>query len=298
MSDATLFQIKPIVGVSQKRPTISLLNKSDSGVLTFRSRWCYCARIITASARVLVFVLFVFRLPAVLVPARARLRQVGHRAAAAAAAGAAVAEAVDHEHPALFLPLRALLQEDRLHAAEDHRADEVPVVPDAQEPSVHLHPCALPGPEYRTSEVQVPCPAVPAGYCRHRPPDLDFRLACAQVVGHAPAAKDGNQAPPSRRVCLAIRGVQLAQVNLSRGRQALHPLRVCLAVRGVQMAQVRHLSPEQQALHPIRACLSAGRDQMAWANRRARAPEVSLQFFHAHRALVFLAQMAEEKCVR
>ena len=33
MSDATLFQIKPIVGVSQKRPTISLLNKSGSGTL-------------------------------------------------------------------------------------------------------------------------------------------------------------------------------------------------------------------------------------------------------------------------
>src|SRR5215469_3657565 len=34
------FRLNPIVGVSQKRPAISLLNKSDSGVFTFRSRWC------------------------------------------------------------------------------------------------------------------------------------------------------------------------------------------------------------------------------------------------------------------
>jgi len=176
---------------------------------------------------------------------------------------------VDHEHPALFLSRRALLQEDRLHAAAHHPADGLPAVSDAQDPSAHLHPCALPGPEYRTSEVRVPCPAVPVGYCPHRPPnpDLDFRLACAQAAGHVPAAKGEDQAPPSRRVCLAVRGVQMAQVN--------------------------HLSRGPQALHPLRVCLSAGRDQMAWANRRARAPEVSLQFFHAHRALVFLVQMAE-----
>jgi len=219
---------------------------------------CY-AKIIAALAVALLFRAFSFR--PLVSPGLALLQQALHPV---------VGRQVDREHPALFLSHRALHQEDRLHAAEDHRADEVPVVPDAQEPSAHLHQCALPGPEYRTSEVHVPCPAVPAGYCRHRPPDLDFRLACAQVIGHAPAAKDGNQALPSRRVCLAVRGVQLAQVNLSRDRQALHPLRVCL---------------------------SAGRDQMAWANHLARAPEVSLQFFHAHRALVFLVQMAEVKYV-
>jgi len=192
-------------------------------------------------------------------PGPARLQQALHPVAG---------RQVDHhERPALFLSGHALHQGDRLHSAADHRADELPAVPDAQDPSAHLHRCAPLGPEYRTSEVQGFCPAVPAD-CRHRPPnpDLGFRLACAQVAGHVPVAKDGNQAPLSRRVCLAVRGVQMAQVNLSRGPQALQPLRVCL---------------------------SAGRDQMAWANRRARAPEVSLQFFHAHRALAFLVQMAE-----
>jgi len=118
------------------------------------------------------------------------------------------------------------------------------------------------------------------------------------VAGHVPVAKDGNQAPLSRRVCLAVRDVQMAQVrHLSPEPQALHPLRVCLGVRGVQMAQV-NLSRGPQALQPLRVCLSAGRDQMAWANRRARAPEVSLQFFHAHRALAFLVQMAEANHLR
>lgn len=219
-------------------------------------------------------------------PGPARLQQALHPVAG---------RQVDHhERPALFLSGHALHQGDRLHSAADHRADELPAVPDAQDPSAHLHRCAPLGPEYRTSEVQGFCPAVPAD-CRHRPPnpDLGFRLACAQVAGHVPVAKDGNQAPLSRRVCLAVRGVQMAQVrHLSPEPQALHPLRVCLGVRGVQMAQV-NLSRGPQALQPLRVCLSAGRDQMAWANRRARAPEVSLQFFHAHRALAFLVQMAE-----
>ena len=80
MSDATLFQIKPIVGVSQKRPTISLLNKSGSGIFTFRSRWCYCAKIITALAVVFLLVLFVFRLPAARGPGRDPLRQARQHA--------------------------------------------------------------------------------------------------------------------------------------------------------------------------------------------------------------------------
>jgi hypothetical protein len=56
---------------------------------------------------VLVFVLFVSRLPAVLVPARDPLRQARHRAAAAGAVGAVVAEAADHERSAFFLFGRA-----------------------------------------------------------------------------------------------------------------------------------------------------------------------------------------------
>ena len=86
------------------------LNSIVVGLFSFRSRWCYCAKIITASAGVLVSVLFVSRLPAVLVPGRDRLRQARHRAAAAAAAaasGAVVAEAADHKRPAFFLFDRA-----------------------------------------------------------------------------------------------------------------------------------------------------------------------------------------------
>ena len=77
--------------------------KSGSEIFTFRSRWCYCAKIIMASAGVLAFVPFVSHLPAVLVPARDRLRQARHRAAAAGAAGAVVAEAADHERSAFFV---------------------------------------------------------------------------------------------------------------------------------------------------------------------------------------------------
>lgn len=67
-----------------------------------------------ASAGGSVSVLFVFRLPAVLVPGRDRLRQAHRRAAAAGAAaaaavaGAVAAEAADHKHPAFFLFARAL----------------------------------------------------------------------------------------------------------------------------------------------------------------------------------------------
>lgn len=85
------------------------LNSIVVGLFSFRSRWCYCAKIIMASAGVLVFVLFVFRLLTVRGPGRDRLRQARHRAAAAAAAasGAVVAEAAGHKHPAFFLFGRA-----------------------------------------------------------------------------------------------------------------------------------------------------------------------------------------------
>ena len=84
------------------------LNSIVVGLFSFRSRWCYCAKIITALAGVLLLVLFVSHLPAVLVPGRDRLRQARHRAAAAAAAaGAVVAEAADHKRSAFFLFGRA-----------------------------------------------------------------------------------------------------------------------------------------------------------------------------------------------
>ena len=81
--------------------------KSGSGVFTFRSRWCYCAKIITAGAVAFPLVVSCFHLPVARGLGRDRLRQARHRAAAAAAAaaasGAGVAEAADHKRPAFFL---------------------------------------------------------------------------------------------------------------------------------------------------------------------------------------------------
>ena len=83
------------------------LNKKRLRSFLVRSRWCYCAKIIVAWAGVLVFLLFVFHLPAARGPGRDRLRQARHLAAAAAAAGAVVAEAAERERPAFFLFGRA-----------------------------------------------------------------------------------------------------------------------------------------------------------------------------------------------
>jgi hypothetical protein len=77
-------------------PHLSLTKKSGSEIFTSQSRWCYCAKTIMAAARVLVFLLFVFHLPAARGPGLDRLGQARHLAAAAAAAGAVVAEAADH----------------------------------------------------------------------------------------------------------------------------------------------------------------------------------------------------------
>jgi hypothetical protein len=82
------------------------LNSIVVGLFSFRSRWCYCAKIITAVAVAFLLVVSCFHLPV----ARDRLRQARHRAAAAAAAaasGAVVAEAADHKRPAFFLFGRA-----------------------------------------------------------------------------------------------------------------------------------------------------------------------------------------------
>jgi hypothetical protein len=96
VSDATLFQIKPYRWRFTETPYNFPSKKSGSEILTFRSRWCYCAKTIMASAQVLVFLLFVFHLPAARGPGLDRPGQARHLAAAAAAAGAVVAEAADH----------------------------------------------------------------------------------------------------------------------------------------------------------------------------------------------------------
>ena len=83
------------------------LNSIVVGLFTFRSRWCYCDKIIAALAVAFVLVVSSFHLPAARVPGRDRLRQARHRCAAAAA-GAVVAAAAEHERPAFFLVGRAL----------------------------------------------------------------------------------------------------------------------------------------------------------------------------------------------
>jgi hypothetical protein len=80
------------------------LNSIVVGLFTFRSRCCYCDKIIAALAVAFVLVVFSSHLPAAPVPARDRLRQA-RRLAAAAGARAAAAE---RERPAFFLVGRVL----------------------------------------------------------------------------------------------------------------------------------------------------------------------------------------------
>jgi hypothetical protein len=88
------------------------------GLFSFRSRWCYCAKIITAVAVAFPLVVSCFHLRVAHGLGRDRLRQARHRAAAAAAAasGAVVAEAADHKRSAFFLfgraPHRWLLHQE------------------------------------------------------------------------------------------------------------------------------------------------------------------------------------------
>ena len=51
------------------------LNSIVVGLFTFRSRWCYCAKIIAALAVAFLLVVFFVHLPAARVPGRDRLRQ-------------------------------------------------------------------------------------------------------------------------------------------------------------------------------------------------------------------------------
>ncbi len=83
-------------------------------LFTFRSRCCYCDKIIAALAVAFVLVVFSSHLPAAPVPARDRLRQARRLAAAAAAVVVVVvvvvvvAAAAERERPAFFLVGRAL----------------------------------------------------------------------------------------------------------------------------------------------------------------------------------------------
>jgi len=108
------------------------LNSIVVGLFTFRSRCCYCDKIIAALAAAFLLVPSFSRLPAALAlaPVRAQLRQVHRRVAVAAAAavalvavaaarvaaGAAVAApTADHRHPVLFLFGRVLHLQVRHH---------------------------------------------------------------------------------------------------------------------------------------------------------------------------------------
>jgi hypothetical protein len=77
------------------------------GLFTFRSRWCYCDKIIADLAVAFLLVVSSFHLPAARVPGRDRLRQARRLVAAAVAAGARAA-AAERERPAFFLVGRAL----------------------------------------------------------------------------------------------------------------------------------------------------------------------------------------------
>ena len=80
-----------------------------------------------ASALVLVFLLFVFHLPAAGGPGLDWLREARHPAAAAAAAGAVAAEAADHWRSEFFLFGRAP-HRPVLHRPEARTADGILVV--------------------------------------------------------------------------------------------------------------------------------------------------------------------------
>ena len=83
------------------------LNSIVVGLFSFRSRWCYCAKIIMAVAVAFLLVVSSFHRPAARVPGRDRMKQARRVVAAAAAAGARAA-AAERERPAFFLVGRAL----------------------------------------------------------------------------------------------------------------------------------------------------------------------------------------------
>lgn len=99
--------------VAQKNP-----NSIVVGLFSFRSHWCYCAKIIAGLAVAFLLVVASVHLPVALVPGRDGPRQADHLAvaalapaavaAAAEAAVVAVAEAADHERPGSFLSGRVL----------------------------------------------------------------------------------------------------------------------------------------------------------------------------------------------
>ena len=113
----------PLHGARKRRGT----TKSDSGVFTFRSRSCYCAKIIAALVEAFLLVASCFDLPAARDPGHVRLRQARHLADAAGAAGAVVAEAADRKRSAFFLFGRAP-HPPVLHQPEARPADGILVV--------------------------------------------------------------------------------------------------------------------------------------------------------------------------
>ena len=84
------------------------LNSIVVGLFSFRSRWCYCDKIIADLAVVFLLVVSSFHRPAARVPGRDRLKQARRLVAVAVAAAGARAAAAERERPALFLVGRAL----------------------------------------------------------------------------------------------------------------------------------------------------------------------------------------------
>src|SRR5262245_26017951 len=118
------FRYNPIVGVSQKRPTILVQQKATPEFSRSEAAGVTCAKIIAAVVEAFLLVASCFHLPAARDPGHDRLRQARHLAAAAAAAGAVVAEAADRKRPAFFLFGRAP-HPPVLHRPEARTADGI-----------------------------------------------------------------------------------------------------------------------------------------------------------------------------
>jgi hypothetical protein len=109
------------------------LNSIVVGLFSFRSRWCYCDKIIAALAVAFLLVASSSHLPADPVAGRDRLRQARHLFAVAVV----VVAAADHRGPAFFLPGRVLHLLVR-HQPEAWPADEIQTVDLRRAVHVHL----------------------------------------------------------------------------------------------------------------------------------------------------------------
>jgi len=225
------------------------LNSIVVGLFSFRSRWCYCAKIIMAVAVAFLLVVSAFHLPVALVPGHDRLRQALRLVAAAAAAAvvAVVAEAADQERPASSLVGRAL-HPLALHHLGALSADAILVVHLREVGPAQLHPSA---PACQTVLVD-PDPAVDfveAHFALH----LAAHRAVV-VAGDAVAAAATAHLPKPTAVLLSqLLLVRLPHVASAIARQVVLGLgRVPAAmVKRLRAAPMAGLSPQDELFHRV-----------------------------------------------